>query len=205
MIVFVHGLWMTGIELTWLRHRMEHEDFATAQFTYPTVRQALAENAESLFRFARNLDAEGLHFVAHSLGGLVTINMLSRFHAELPPGRVVLIGSPVRGSRAARTLAGHGWGQKILGGAAAGCLEDDHGPRWLGERELGVIAGTRPIGLGRLVGVKAEPNDGTVAVEETRLANETDRLELPLTHVTLMFSSRVAKAAAKFLRSGRFV
>lgn len=206
VVVFVHGLWMTGIELTWLRHRMEHEGFRTCRFSYPTVRKTLPENAEALFEFARGVDADELHFVAHSMGGLVTLNMLSRFHEQLPSGRVVLIGSPVRGSRAARTLSEYGWGQKLLGGAANGCLDSDHDPIWHGERDVGVIAGTRSVGLGRLVGVSAEaPNDGTVAVEETRLSNETDRLELPLTHVTLMFSSSVANAAAKFLRTGSFV
>lgn len=204
VVVFVHGLWMTGLELGWLRHRLAHRGFGTRRFTYPTVRHTLAENGNALFRFAREMRATELHFVAHSMGGLVVVNMLSRFHEQLPPGRVVLIGSPVRGSHAARTLSAFRLGKRMLGGAADGCLVEDHARAWRGEREIGVIAGTRPIGLGRLAGVQSVPNDGTVAVAETHLENETDRLELPLTHVTLMFSSKVAAATATFLQSGRF-
>ena len=204
VVVFVHGLWMNGLELTWLRRKVAKSGFETRQFVYPTVRRGLARNAEALFRFADRLQAEELHFVGYSLGGVVTLDMLMHFGAELPPGRVVLIGSPVCGSHAAKGIAERRWGRVLLGESAPDCLLEDHASAWRGERELGVIAGTRSVGLGKVFGELPSPNDGTVAVAETRLVNETDRIELPLTHATLMFSRRVAEVAASFLRSGRF-
>ncbi|HEX6927615.1 MAG TPA: alpha/beta hydrolase [Gammaproteobacteria bacterium] len=204
LVVFVHGLWMNGLELAWLRRRVAKAGFTARQFLYPTVRCGLVHNSEALFRFARGLDAREIHFVGYSLGGVVTLNMLARFGEMLPAGRVVLIGSPVRGSGAARRMAERGWGRFMLGGSAPGCLIDDHEHCWHGERELGVIAGTRSLGLGSVFGRLPSPNDGTVAVDETRLESETDRMELPLTHATLMFSQRVAEAVVGFLATGTF-
>lgn len=204
VVVFVHGLWMNGVELTWLRRQVAKAGFETRQFIYSTVRRDLAHNTEALFRFARDLDARELHFVGYSLGGVVTVNMLARFHEQLPPGRVVLIGSPVRGSDAARGMTKHQWGRFMLGSAGPDCLIEDHGLRWQNQRELGVIAGTRSVGLGKMFGGLPAPNDGTVAIDETRLDNENDRVEFSLTHATLMFSRRVADAVTAFLKSGRF-
>lgn len=204
-VVFVHGLWMNGLELTWLRRQVAKAGFETRQFIYPTVRRGLSRNSEALFRFAHGLDARELHFVGYSLGGVVTLNMLSHFGRDLPPGRVVLVGSPVCGSNAARGISERRWGRFLLGESAPDCLLEDHAKGWRGERELGVIAGTRSVGLGKVFGALPSPNDGTVAAIETRLQNESDRLELPLTHATLMFSRKVAEAASGFLRSGGFV
>lgn len=205
VVVFVHGLWMNGLELTWLRRQVAKAGFRTRQFIYSTVREDLAHNVDALFRFARGLEARELNFVGYSLGGVVAVNMLARFHDQLPRGRVVLIGSPVRGSDAARGLAKHQWGRFMLGSAGPDCLIEDHGLRWQKPRELGVIAGTRSVGLGKLFGGLPSPNDGTVAISETHLDNETDRVEFPLTHATLMFSPRVASATTHFLRTGRFM
>lgn len=204
VVIFVHGLWMNGLELTWLRRQVAKAGYRTRQFIYSTVRRDLSHNAEALFQFARALQARELHFVGYSLGGVVTVNMLARFHAQLPPGRVVLIGSPVRGSDAARGMAKRQWGRFMLGNAGPDCLIEDHGCRWRQQRELGVIAGTRSIGFGKVFGGLPLPNDGTVAIDETRLDNEDDRVEFPLTHATLMFSRRVANAVTRFFETGAF-
>ena len=67
-----------------------------------------------------------------------------------------------------------------------------------------MVAGTRPIGLGRLVTRVAGPSDGTVRVEETRHPVRTDWLALPETHLSLIVSQRVAEACIGFLREGKF-
>lgn len=204
VVVFVHGLWMPGFELAWLRAQVRKAGFETRQFHYSTVRHDVAVNCEDLFRFARALEADELHFVGYSLGGVVALEMLARFHAELPPGRIVLVGSPVRGSGAAKKLTGSRWGRWLLGQAARRGLDEDHVGCWHAPRELGVIAGTRSIGMGRVMAELSAPNDGTVALEETVLESANDCVDFPLTHVTLMFSKRVAGAIVGFLRTGAF-
>ena len=96
------------------------------------------------------LRAERLHLVAHSLGGIVLHHLFRQF-PDLPPGRVVLLGSPVRGSGVARRMAVSPFLRPLLGSNREEGLLGDV-PPWPPNRELGVIAGNRGLGVGRLIG-----------------------------------------------------
>jgi hypothetical protein len=76
--------------------------------------------------------------------------------------------------------------------------------RWGIPRELGIIAGTRRAGLGQLIARFDEDCDGTVAVSETRLPGATDHITLPVSHMGMLLSARVAHEAGGFLTNGRF-
>ena len=200
VVVFVHGLWMNGLELTWLRRQVEKAGFATAQFEYRTLRRSVDENAGLLHEFIIRQAADSIHVVGYSLGGLVTLRLFDMFD-DIPPGRVVLMGSPVRGSKAAQRIHQMGWDDMLLGRSG---LHQDRALQWDGRRELGIIAGTRSIGLGSLFHRLPKPHDGTVSVEETELPGATAHLRLPVTHASMMFSPRVAAAVTDFLHDGRF-
>jgi hypothetical protein len=124
----------------------------------------------------------------------------------LPPGRIVLLGSPLRGSRAARNFARLPFGEQIMG---RGVREELLRPqprerRWSGSRDLGVVAGDLGFGVGRLVGAMGGPSDGTITVEETQIDGAADRVVLRVSHTGMLFSAKVASAAGTFLRTGRF-
>ena len=125
--------------------------------------------------------------------------------AQLPPGRIVLLGSPLNGSRAAQNLARLPFGRKIMGRGVREDLLTESQRRWSGQRELGVIAGSVGIGLGRLVGVHGAPSDGTIFVEETRLPGILEHLVLRVSHTALPWSSMVARQTAAFLSDGNFM
>jgi hypothetical protein len=73
-------------------------------------------------------------------------------------------------------------------------------------REIGVIAGTRSVGMGRIFSPDLpRPNDGAVTVAETRLAAACDFIDLPVSHTGMVLSRRVARETGAFLRDGRFV
>src|SRR5688572_31423279 len=107
-VVVVHGLWLNGLEFFLLRDRLRQAGFAPANFHYPSMHATLAEAADGLAARLRAF-AGTAHVVAHSLGGLVACEAFAR-HAGLPAGRVVLLGSPIRGSRTARAVASHWYG-----------------------------------------------------------------------------------------------
>lgn len=203
-VVFVHGLWFNGIEATLLRRRLARTLSARdCNFPYRSVRDPLEASAAALGRFAAALGAARLDLVGHSLGGLVILRML-QLGVRLPPGRAVLLGSPIQGSRAAESLARWSIGRSVLGRAIAeGVLAQ---PFWSagGSREIGVIAGRAGIGLGRLVARLDGPNDGVVRVEETRLAGARDHLVVGANHAGLLFARDVAAQTAVFLQQGRF-
>jgi pimeloyl-ACP methyl ester carboxylesterase len=214
VVVYIHGLWLGGGESFLLRRRLARALGAEARaFAYSSLGSSVAENAVSLRGYLQKIPADTLHLVAHSLGGLVILKLfdpglaadatLGR-PAELPPGRVVLLGSPVRGSCSARRLARLPFGRAILGRPAADALLAPCEPRWQGDRELGVIAGDLSAGLGRLLGRLDGPNDGTVLADETQLPGATAQLRLHVSHSGMVFSAAVAAQTAAFLRDGRF-
>lgn len=214
VIVYVHGLWLNGWESVLLRQRLSrHLNCAALSFHYSSVGAGLPENARALRGFLAGLKADALHLVGHSLGGLVILELFESVAARgggaegdtpLPPGRIVLLGSPVRGSRAARNLSLLPFGQRILGLTAHEALLPERERQWLGARELGIIAGTVPVGLGRFMGPFDSPSDGTVLVAETHLAGAKQHLSLRTTHTGMVYSQEVARQAAAFLREGRF-
>ena len=201
-VVFVHGLYMTGLELSLLRLRVGQAGFEAHQFHYHTVLEPVRANAERLADYVTGLKPESLHLVGHSLGGLVILRMFE-LGAEIPPGRVVLLGSPVKGSLAARNIVARNFGW-ILGQSGPDGLAEEYDPKWNGERELGVIAGTGGFGLNPLRPDLPEPHDGLVSVDETRLAGATDYTEVKTTHTGLLFNPEVAEQVIVFLTTGRF-
>jgi pimeloyl-ACP methyl ester carboxylesterase len=208
VIVYVHGLWQRGAESLWLRRRLTQDLHADARvFSYPSVTADGSSSGRALLEFLATVRADTLHLVGHSLGGLV---ILKAFDAEQkmalrwPPGRIVLLGSPVRGSRTAQNLARLPFGKKIMGVCVGEELLASRERQWNGSRELGVIAGDLGIGLGRLIGTLDGPSDGTVLIEETRLEGAADRLVLRVSHTGMLFSAAVARAAGAFLNTGRF-
>ena len=204
VVVYVHGLWFTGLEATLLRARVARAlGSADRVFSYRSVRNTLDENAAALGRMLAAVPAGTLHLVGHSMGGALILRLFAS-RPRLPPGRIVLLGSPLQGSEAGRSLAGLPFGQALLGRSMRELLQP-RGLTWAGERELGVIAGSVGFGLGGLVNRFRVPSDGTVTVAETELPVATAHLVLPVTHSGFLVSREVARQTAAFLQHGRFI
>jgi pimeloyl-ACP methyl ester carboxylesterase len=203
-VVYVHGLWLSGAESLFLRRRLAQETgFTTHTFSYPTVTSSMTEVAERLHGFVQKLQPARLHFVGHSLGGLVIYRFLERY-PEQAPGRVVFLGTPSVASRAAVAAARNRWIATLVGRCAGEELLKERARRWEAARELGIIAGTQRLGLGQFFAQFEEDCDGTIAVSETRMPGATDHITLPVSHMGMMLSARVARETAYFLQNGRF-
>ena len=202
-VVFVHGLWMVGVDMSLLRRRVRRCGFTTYQFSYASVRSSPSQNAQALQDFLATVKGDTVHFVAHSLGGLV-VRYLFHLFPQPRPGRIVTIGTPHQGSDVAHRLAGSFLGRGILGKSLeAGLLGDL--PPWTAQREIGIIAGDISLGMGRLVEDLSTPNDGTVSIKETNLSGMTDSLIVHTSHMGLLISKEVARQVCVFLKTGHFV
>ena len=203
-VVLVHGLWMPGIVMARLAGRLRARGYRTHVFAYPGRQGALEDHGERLAQFARELAGDNpIHFIGHSMGGLVVLAALDRSEAPVA-GSVVLLGTPVCGCLSARRLACAAPGRWMLGQSRP-LWGEQEGPSWRASAPLGVIAGDRPsFGLGRLMGALPGLNDGVVRVDETQVNGTTDRIVLPISHSGLIFSSRVEAHAAHFLSHGHF-
>ena len=200
-VILVHGLWVPALVMTPLAARLQAAGFRCHLFDYPSRDRPLEAHAERLARFAQSVGPA--HFTGHSLGGLVVLDTLER-RREVQAGNVLLLGAPVRGNFAGRRLARHGWGRWFLG-ASEPLWREGRGAHWTRPEPLGVLAGTFPVGLGRLFGPLPGVSDGVVRVDETEVAGMRERIVLPVSHSAMLISARVAAQAVSFLGDARFL
>lgn len=201
-VILLHGIWMRGFTMTPLARRLREAGFASVEaLDYASVSGTLDVAIERLADRLRTRRDDQVHVVGHSLGGMLALELAGR-SGELPQGRIVCLGSPLRGSATAR--GAQRWpGAGIVMGHSAEILVRGF-EQWRGTREVGVVAGRTPLGLGRIIGALDGPHDGTVSVAETMLPGITDHRVVASTHSGLVFSAEVAQLVAMFLRSGRF-
>ena len=203
----LHGLWLNRHALLGWRRQFERGGLRALAFGYPS-RDPLAGNALRLAAFLEDLDASNVYLLGHSLGGLVILDLLRQrvgdCGSSLRIRRAVLAGTPVTGSQAGRRFTRSALGHWLIGRAgdplelpSRQCLADSG-------VDIGVIAGTRGPGLGRLLGALPVPNDGTIALAETRLAGAADAIALPVNHTQMLVSRNVVAQALRFFISGHF-
>lgn len=201
-IILLHGLWMRGFALALLDKRLAEAGFVVDRFDYMSVVSSQERIVERLQQDMQRHVPDAVHLVGHSLGGLLALKAC-RDAAGLPPGRIVCLGSPLKGSAAARGFAGFGHGGEALLGHNRELLE--HGmERWDGTREVGMIAGRVPIGLGAMLAHMEGEHDGTVAVAETQLPGLADHCVVETSHTGLLLSGDAAQQVVHFLQNGRF-
>jgi len=149
-----------------------------------------------------------LHFVTHSLGGLVARGLIT---ASRPArlGRVVMLGPPNAGSELADLAFRLHLHRLILGpvGAHLRTVRSREDENLLGpvDFDLGVIAGSRPLDplLWRLA--LSRPNDGKVTIAATRIAGMADHIVLPVSHILMTSDPGVIAQIGAFLGNGRFL
>ncbi len=204
VVVLVHGLWMRGLVMQRLAGRLRRDAGLRPRiFSYLSIAADLESNLARLRRFIAGQGDGPVHLVGHSLGGVLALQALAGLAAP-PPGRLVCLGSPLRGSAAACRLANWPGGSALLGRTLRTAVLEHPLPRCPDGLEVGVIAGDVPLGLGRILPDLPAPNDGVVAVSETRLPGIRDHLVVHASHSWLLFSAEVAVQTAAFLATGQF-
>jgi len=213
-VILAHGLWVPGLVMKPLAAHLERAGFRCHIFSYLGAARPMQAHVERLARMARELGPA--HFVGHSLGGLLIMETLRR-HPDIAAGRVVLLGTPARGCYAGRRIARYRLGRWIFGHSAelwrkrhpesGSELHADTGraARWHRPEALGIIAGSLPLGLGRMFGPLPGVNDGAVCLEETAVEGMAGRVVLPVGHSAMLISARVAAQVAGFLSDGKFI
>jgi pimeloyl-ACP methyl ester carboxylesterase len=194
---------MTGAEMFVLRRRIRAQGFHTRQFHYRMVTRSLDHNRRKLQKFITDHARNPVHLIGHSLGGALALQTLQRF-PDLPVDKVICLGSPLIDSTAGRHLLQFRIGRAMLGKTLPEAVVNNPLKGWSGCQPVGVIAGTHAVGLGRITGPLAQPNDGMVTLEETCLPGIADHLALPVSHTGLVLSRTVAEQCGWFLRHGSF-
>ena len=209
-VVLLHGLARTETSMRVLQEALEFHGYRVVNESYPSQDAPIGDLVTYVGRSAAQCGDERLHFVTHSLGGILVRAWLAQGH---PPnlGRVVMLAPPNHGSEIVDTFVESALMRRALiwyNGPAVPELGTDGGsvPNTLPPHvdfELGVIAGDIPINpLGPIVieGL----NDGTVSVESTRIDGMRDHIVLNTTHTLIMLNPVVIAEVLEFLHNGAF-
>ena len=205
-IVLLHGLGRSAANMLILRWRLEARGYRVCNIGYDTRVARLEDAIDEVYSeiVACREGAGPLHFVTHSLGGLVLRGLLGGRSIE-GLGRAVMIAPPNGGSEIADRLARLGWFEPVMGALSTqlGTGLNDL-PRRLPIPPIpfGVIAGDRWINPTGPLWLPA-PHDGTVSVASTRLEGMQDHIVLPYTHTFIVNAGPVADQVDRFLRHGR--
>lgn len=205
-VILVHGIWMTGLEMSLLGRRLAARGLRPYRFPYSSLRSSPKENARSLARFILARTETRVHLLGHSLGCLLIALMLEQ-HGDDPAikarlGRVLALGPPFGGSQLAHTLSKTWLHKAILGQAAPLLLQ--RRTQWPHPQPLGVIAGDLALGMGLLLPGMPRPHDGLVALKETQIEGATASITLHRAHLAMLFSHQLARLSGNFLLYGQF-
>ena len=209
-VVLLHGLNRSWRTMDKLAESLQEDGFSTANVDYPSQSASVEGLApmvvnEGLHQ-CRQTGATRIHFVTHSIGGI----LLRYAHNQTPIpdlGRVVMLGPPNQGSEVIDRT--RNWpGIEIISGEAGLQLGTDEEsiPSQLGpvDFELGVIAGTGTINP-FMSAILPEEDDGKVTVARTQVDGMDDFKVVKNSHFTLMTSDEVIANTTQFLRTGRFI
>jgi len=206
-VILMHGLGRTPLSMKRLEWTLERAGYQVVNFGYPSRRfnvEQLADDYLDKAVVARS-QAGRIHFVTHSLGGIVLRDYLAG-HAMTNLGRVVMLAPPNHGSELADRLKQSAVGRWILG--PAGC-ELGTGASELPERlgparfQPGVIAADGPV-YPWFYRVFSGPNDGKVSVQSAKLEGMADFLEVPGSHTWIMWRGDTSRQVLAFLAHGHF-
>ena len=205
-VVLVHGLGRSRTSMMVLAQRLEWAGYGVVTVGYKSLRTAFPDQVATVRSVVERCCRESprIHFVGHSLGGLVIRGYLAESRPERL-GRVVLLAPPNQGSLFVDWLEEVPAATEVLGpvGSELGTDSTDI-PATLPppDYEMGIIAGNRaiqPIGHLAIPG----PDDGIVSVEQTRVEG-VPMIVLPRSHAFIMSSRYTAEAVIRFLRTGEF-
>jgi pimeloyl-ACP methyl ester carboxylesterase len=202
-VLLVHGLWMNRFAMLYLARAIAARGFRARSIGYLSALRDFEQNAHRIARAIATAPGEHVHLVAHSLGGLVALRTLER-SPDVRVQRLVLLGSPIGGSAGGRQMVASRLGRSLLGRTKSLWVSTPPLDISAGI-EAGAIAGTRRFGLGRFAVKLPLPNDGVVAVEETKHPRLADHLTLRVAHSQMLVSRAVARQVVAFLETGQFV
>lgn len=204
----IHGIFNIKYCLYWIGRFLKKQGYDVTLLGYPSTKYRLDELVENLHpkleKIIHHTSSEPIHFVCHSMGGLLLRAYLEKYH--IPQlGRVVFLATPNQGSELADALSNFIL-YKWLFGPAGQQLKTNQTPYLFKKNigfELGVIMGDKPtINLSCFNGFS---NDGNVTVESSKIVGMKDHILVPKNHLNILFDKNTQIQIGNFLKNGYFI
>jgi triacylglycerol lipase len=213
-VVLLHGMGRTKASMLPLARALEHDGYRVVNLSYPSRTMPLetlaGEWLPQQLRDSGAATAPRLHFVTHSLGGILVRAWLRDQAVPANLGRVVMLAPPNAGSEVTdklNTFPPYRWATGVNGrrlGTGADSLSRQLGDWPRGLAELGIIAGDRSLNP-FLSACLRGPNDGKVTVAATHLAGEHGHVVVHHSHTWLGWRRDTLAQTKAFLRDGSFL
>ena len=208
-VILLHGLARTEKSMRPMARALESEGYAVVNQGYPSTSAQIEKLADLAIAEALAEPvvqaSQRVHFVTHSMGGILVRSYFAR-HSHERLGGVVMLAPPNQGSEVVDRLRER-WLFQVINGPAGSQLgtDPDSVPNQLGEVdfELGVIAGNRSINWINSLMIPGA-NDGKVSVASTRVEGMNDHITIRTTHPFIMRNSSVIRQTLAFLKNGAF-
>ena len=206
-VILLHGLARSDKSMQKMERVLTERGYCVQNVSYESTRHDIQTLASQAIEpaLAACPSEQTVHFVTHSMGGILVRQYLSERQIE-NLGRVVMLGPPNQGSEVVDKLSDFPGFYFINGdaGMQLGTGETSV-PNQLGAAnfDLGIIAGTRSINL-ILSSMIPGTDDGKVSVENTKLEGMSDHLEMKVTHPFMMRNSDVIEQVMYYLENGKF-
>ncbi len=206
-VVLLHGLWRSWHAMDPLARELGRAGYATLNLPYPSARRSIGWIADYVGERTESF-AEGqpVHFVTHSLGGIILRALLAKGQPRWRPGRIVMMAPPSAGSEIIDWLSARGAPLVRLLGPAARELASDSIPPSLpplpAELEAMVIMGNLSLipFFRRLLDGE---NDGIVSAEKGRVEGLRAFATVPADHTFIQIHPDAVRHTLAFLRTGR--
>lgn len=204
-VVLLHGIIRRASSMSPVESMLRRNGYATLNLDYPSTTHSLEEIAELVhpaIEAFNESNGGALHFVTHSMGGLVTRVYLAA-HRPANLGRVVMMAPPNQGSEIADILRRFRAYKKLLGPAGQQLSTKIASKLPSPDYPVGVIAGSRsvyPLASFFLPG----KNDGRVSLKRTRISPDGPWMAVAAPHPSIMRHKGAHKAVETFLATGSF-
>lgn len=208
-VVLLHGLARTSDSMSGMARALETAGYHVCNVSYPsrkhTIEVLTADFVAPAVRACRSSETDTVHFVTHSLGGIV-VRQLARSTPDVKIGRVVMLSPPNHGSEVVDRLGSLSLFTFINGPAGLQLATgEEYLPRTLGPAsfDVGVITGSRTVNPILSLLIPGE-DDGKVSIESAKLEGMKDFCLIPATHPFIMTNKRAIAQTLAFLAEGRF-
>jgi len=208
-VILLHGLGDVKLSMLKLENALKDEGYTTKNIGYSTTGETIESLAEKelseVVERYKKIGFRKIHFVTHSMGGLIV-----RYYLQdhtLPTGsRIVMLSPPNHGSEVADHFLESKFYKLIVGDVGQELATDSN---ILSELkpivpEIGIIAGNKSSNKYFSKIIPGE-DDGRVAVDNTKLTEMKDFIVVPSTHLTIKYNNEVLKQTAYFLKNGKFL
>ena len=208
-VILLHGLGDVKLSMLKLESALKDEGYITKNIGYSSTGETIESLAEKEISIIvdryKKIGFEKIHFVTHSMGGLIVRYYLQEH--DLPAGsRIVMLSPPNHGSEVADHFQESKFYKLIVGDVGQELATDSNVLSNLKQiiPEIGIIAGNKSSNpyFSKLI---PGEDDGRVSVDNTKLTEMKDFIVVPSTHLTIKYNGDVIKQTTHFLKNGKFL